>query len=296
MHETLEALPRLRRPAAANAAEYWFAPERFARRCGRLGDRFTVPMPATGPWLCLTDPGDIQRVFTADTDVLRFGAALAKTSPHLLLLGPAGLTNVDGPANAAVDHMVALAADELGGIGIRVNGIRPGIVASELRDPAGHLGMSQVTLDSWVHRGWADGYLHPEARLIVVRADPAEAERLRALHHMPRGTTQPAPLAEKSGRPHKHRPGRNRRQCRRATAMTALRLARLDALEVLVGGNHGGGVELAGASARSSLAFLITAARTKRPGITSSRYGLCSSAQVQPWASGMGPCPASRTR
>ena len=26
-------------------------------------------MPATGPWLCLTDPGDIQRVFTADTDV-----------------------------------------------------------------------------------------------------------------------------------------------------------------------------------------------------------------------------------
>src|SRR6266568_2523691 len=32
-----------------------------------------------------------------------------------------------GPANAAVDHMVALAADELGGIGIRVNGIRPGV-------------------------------------------------------------------------------------------------------------------------------------------------------------------------
>jgi NAD(P)-dependent dehydrogenase (short-subunit alcohol dehydrogenase family) len=37
-----------------------------------------------------------------------------------------------GPANAAIDHMVALAADELGGIGIRVNGIRPGIVGSEL--------------------------------------------------------------------------------------------------------------------------------------------------------------------
>ena len=37
-----------------------------------------------------------------------------------------------GPANAAVDHMVALAADELGGIGIRVNGLRPGIVESEL--------------------------------------------------------------------------------------------------------------------------------------------------------------------
>jgi DNA-binding MarR family transcriptional regulator len=56
-----------------------------------------------------------------------------------------------------------------------------------LRDLAGHLGMSKVTLDSWVRRGWADGYLHPEARLIVVRADPAEAERLRILHQTPRG-------------------------------------------------------------------------------------------------------------
>jgi NAD(P)-dependent dehydrogenase (short-subunit alcohol dehydrogenase family) len=37
-----------------------------------------------------------------------------------------------GPANAAVDNIVALAADELGEIGIRVNGIRPGIVESEL--------------------------------------------------------------------------------------------------------------------------------------------------------------------
>ena len=97
MRETLETLPHLRRPAAVNAAEYWIAPDRFARRCGRLGDRFVVPMPATGPWLCLTDPGDIQHVFTADTNVLRFGAALAKTAPHLLLLGPTGLTNVDGP-------------------------------------------------------------------------------------------------------------------------------------------------------------------------------------------------------
>jgi len=101
MREALQTLPHLRRPAVANAAEYWIAPERFARRCGRLGDRFVVPMPpVTGPWLCLTDPDDIQSVFTADTNVLRFGAALAKTSPHLLVLGPTGLTNVDGPEHA----------------------------------------------------------------------------------------------------------------------------------------------------------------------------------------------------
>ncbi|MFF3468767.1 recombinase family protein [Streptomyces sp. NPDC002619] len=55
-----------------------------------------------------------------------------------------------------------------------------------LRDLAGHLGMSEITLDSWVRRGWATGYLHPQARLTVVRADPAEVERLRALHQIPR--------------------------------------------------------------------------------------------------------------
>ena len=56
-----------------------------------------------------------------------------------------------------------------------------------LRDLAENLGMSQVTLDSWVRRGWAAGYLHPRARLLVVRADPAEIERLRTLHQVPRG-------------------------------------------------------------------------------------------------------------
>lgn len=37
-----------------------------------------------------------------------------------------------GPSKAAVDHLVRLAADELGPHGIRVNGIRPGLVATEL--------------------------------------------------------------------------------------------------------------------------------------------------------------------
>jgi DNA invertase Pin-like site-specific DNA recombinase len=56
-----------------------------------------------------------------------------------------------------------------------------------LRDLAENLGMSPVTLDSWVRRGWAAGYLHPQARLLVVRADPAEIERLQTLHQVPRG-------------------------------------------------------------------------------------------------------------
>jgi DNA invertase Pin-like site-specific DNA recombinase/DNA-binding MarR family transcriptional regulator len=66
---------------------------------------------------------------------------------------------------------------------------RPALAEHEwwLRDLAGHLGMSHITLDSWVRRGWAAGYLHPAIKRIVVRADPTEAERLRALHQTSRG-------------------------------------------------------------------------------------------------------------
>ena len=106
MDKALFDVPRLRRPAIVNAAQYWLAPEQFARRCQQLGDRFLVPMPAaTGPWLCLTDPEDIKRVFTADTDVLRLGAALAKASAHHLVLGPTGLTNLDGPEHMRMRRM-----------------------------------------------------------------------------------------------------------------------------------------------------------------------------------------------
>jgi DNA invertase Pin-like site-specific DNA recombinase len=72
---------------------------------------------------------------------------------------------------------------------IPARGNRPALAKHEwwLRDLAAHLGMPEVTLDSWVRRGWAIGYLHPQARLRVVHADPAEVERLRALHHVPRG-------------------------------------------------------------------------------------------------------------
>ena len=85
MDQTLTDVPRLRRPAVVNAAQYWLAPEQFARHCQRLGDRFLVPMPATGPWLCLTDPEDIKRIFTADTGVLapRSGAGEGIRAPSL---------------------------------------------------------------------------------------------------------------------------------------------------------------------------------------------------------------------
>ena len=93
-------VPSLRSPAAVNAAQYWLAPDRFARRCERLGDRFQVAMPATGPWLCLTHPDDIKKVFLADTDVLRLVTRSRNCRRTRLVLGPTGLTNVDGAEHA----------------------------------------------------------------------------------------------------------------------------------------------------------------------------------------------------
>ncbi len=85
-------------------------------------------------------------------------------------------------------------SDLLRALGITRNRIpalrsRPPLAEHEwwLRDLAEHLGMSEITLDAWVRRGWATGYLHPQSGNRVVRADPAEVERLRALHLVPRG-------------------------------------------------------------------------------------------------------------
>jgi DNA invertase Pin-like site-specific DNA recombinase len=75
---------------------------------------------------------------------------------------------------------------------------RPELAEHEwwLRDLANHIGMSEITLDGWVRRGWVTGYLHPEAGLRIVRADPAEVERLRALHQVPRGQHNRRPWLE----------------------------------------------------------------------------------------------------
>jgi DNA invertase Pin-like site-specific DNA recombinase/DNA-binding MarR family transcriptional regulator len=106
----------------------------------------------------------------------------------------AGSLNAEGlrPPKRAAAFTQSSVRDLLGALGLqhaRTPASRPELGEHEwwLRDLAEHLGMSKVTLDAWIRRGWADGYLHPEARLIAVRADPAEVERLRALHQVPRG-------------------------------------------------------------------------------------------------------------
>jgi NAD(P)-dependent dehydrogenase (short-subunit alcohol dehydrogenase family) len=92
-------------------------------RLNTVGWRATLDLNATGTMLTLK---------YAAREMARAGggsfvaiSSIAATTVHRWF-------GAYGPANAAVDHMVALAADEMGGIGIRVNGIRPGIVESEL--------------------------------------------------------------------------------------------------------------------------------------------------------------------
>jgi cytochrome P450 family 135 len=111
----LADLPRLRRPALVNAAEYWLRLPRFTERLGVLGDRFVVEMPGTGPWLCLTHPDDVQSVFRAPADAAHFAEALRMLSPHELVLGDSALTSLDGDVHLAKRRMLlpAFNADAL---------------------------------------------------------------------------------------------------------------------------------------------------------------------------------------
>src|SRR5690349_19510145 len=104
--EELRGLPRTRRPAVLNAAQHWLRIGRFTDRLEGLGDRFVVPMPGTGAWLGLTHPKDVEKVFRAEGSVVHLGEALRMLSPHELVLGPAALTSLDGPAHHATRRML----------------------------------------------------------------------------------------------------------------------------------------------------------------------------------------------
>jgi hypothetical protein len=93
--------------------------------------------------------------------------------------------------------------------------------------------MSAVTLDA----GPGAATCTPQARLRVVPADPAEVERLRALHHVPRCQRNRRPWLNNQAALMDPR-GRNPQPCPPAAAMTALRLARLDLEELVVSADH----------------------------------------------------------
>ncbi len=102
----LSALPRLRRPAVMNFAEFWLRLPKLTERLGALGDRFVLPMPGMGAWLCVTHPDDVQAVFRAPAESAYFAEGLRMLSPHELVLGDQQLTALDGDVHLAKRRML----------------------------------------------------------------------------------------------------------------------------------------------------------------------------------------------
>jgi DNA invertase Pin-like site-specific DNA recombinase len=139
----------------------------------------------TRPVACLTQLSYYPELAALARELTDSGYTLAQIAQRLNAEGfrPPKRIDVFTP-NAVSDLLRALGIQRS-----RTPARRPALAQHEwwLRDLAAHLGMSQITLDSWVRRGWATGYLHPQAKLTVVRAGPAEIARLRTLHQVPRG-------------------------------------------------------------------------------------------------------------
>ncbi len=61
---------------------FWTRPLAFLERCrDRYGKRFTVKLPATPPFVMVTDPDEVKQVFTAPPDVLRPGQGAQVLEP-----------------------------------------------------------------------------------------------------------------------------------------------------------------------------------------------------------------------
>ncbi|MDF2261353.1 zinc ribbon domain-containing protein, partial [Streptantibioticus ferralitis] len=64
----------------------------------------------------------------------------------------------------------------------------PGADEWWLTDLARELGMPHVTLHGWIKKGWVTAHQRNDARHSwIIHADPAEVERLRRIHELPRG-------------------------------------------------------------------------------------------------------------
>jgi cytochrome P450 len=69
-------------PAAVQMAGFWTRPLAFLERCrARYGKRFTIRLPATPPFVMITDPDQVKQVFTAPPDVLRPGQGARVLEP-----------------------------------------------------------------------------------------------------------------------------------------------------------------------------------------------------------------------
>lgn len=86
----------MRMSSIAYAADYWLAPERFFARTTRLGDRFLFNLPGAVDALCVTNPNDVKRVFTASNSVLQLTPAMDRFTPHHAIFGDHTLISMEG--------------------------------------------------------------------------------------------------------------------------------------------------------------------------------------------------------
>jgi cytochrome P450 len=69
-------------PSVLQAVGFWTRPFAFLRQCReRYGKRFTIRLPASPPFVMLTDPSEVKEVFTAPPDVLRPGEGARVLEP-----------------------------------------------------------------------------------------------------------------------------------------------------------------------------------------------------------------------
>ncbi len=98
-HDGLPPGPRI--PTPLQAVGWTLRPLPFMERCGRrYGDVFTLRIRHRSPWIILSDPEDVRRLFTAPAEMLSVGAD--ETNPVLEpLLGPSSMMLLNEPAHMA---------------------------------------------------------------------------------------------------------------------------------------------------------------------------------------------------
>src|SRR5438874_8209546 len=84
-------------PAVMQGIGFWNRPLPFLERCrARYGRRFTMRLPATPPFVMITDPVEVKQVFTAPPDVLHPGQGARVLEP---VVGRNSVILLDGDAH-----------------------------------------------------------------------------------------------------------------------------------------------------------------------------------------------------
>ena len=89
--------PGPRYPPLIQAVGYWTRPLAFMEHCReRYGPRFTIRLPASPPFVMLTRPDDVKKIFTAPPDVLAPGRGARVLEP---VVGSTSVILLDGDAH-----------------------------------------------------------------------------------------------------------------------------------------------------------------------------------------------------